>query len=211
MTISRRNLLGIAGALLAAFLPVAAQCGEAVWISPCAEKISAAAAFRRAFTNAGEVVSARLRITSLGTFNAFVNGLRVGNDWLAPGFTQNEKCRHEVVYDVLGALKRQAGAENGVTVEVGPCWWLDSVVRAHRGKALALRATLQVAYADGRRDAFPTGLDWQGTYDGPIAVAGIYEGEDYDARRDWTGWGKVCANTEFKGEVRPRPAGAATW
>ena len=193
----------------AAFLPFAAQCGEAVWITPCTEKVSAAASFRRAFTNAGDVAAARLRITSLGTFDAYLNGGRVGGDWLAPGFTQNERCRHEVTYDVSGSVARSAGAVNVLMVDVGPCWWLDSIVRAHRGKELALRATLSVSYADGRCESYPTGLDWEGTYDGPIAAAGIYEGEDYDARRVRTGWGKVRENTEFKGEVRPRPAGAA--
>ena len=193
----------------AAVLPFAAQCGEAVWITPCAEKVSAAASFRRTFTNAGDVAAAQLRITSLGTFDAYLNGGRIGGDWLAPGFTQNEKCRHEVTYDISGSMARSAGAVNVLMVDVGPCWWLDSIVRAHRGKELALRATVRVTYADGRCESFPTGLDWQGTYDGPIAAAGIYEGEDYDARRVRTGWGSVRENTEFKGEVRPRPDGAA--
>ncbi|MBP3406637.1 MAG: alpha-L-rhamnosidase N-terminal domain-containing protein, partial [Kiritimatiellae bacterium] len=75
----------------------------AMWISPTVEMENVrVAAFRKNTVNASEVTHAEWRISSLGVFNAYVNGMRVGEDWLAPGCTYNVKCRHEAAYDVTG-------------------------------------------------------------------------------------------------------------
>lgn len=183
----------------------------ALWISPDADVGSVrVAAFRKDAVNAAQVERAEWRITSLGVFNAYVNGRRVGEDWLAPGCTYNVKCRHEAVYDVTPLVKRGKGATNALAVEVGPSWWSDAIAKGFGGKKCALRATLAVRYSDGSDVEIPTDGSWRGAYPGPIVDAGIFEGETVDARLPsaWRtdavdGWKPVCENREFKGEVRP--------
>ena len=183
----------------------------ALWISPNAETGSVrVAAFRKDVTNVSEVKRAEWRISSLGVFNAYVNGKRVGCDWLAPGCTYNVKCRHEATYDVTSLMKCGSGAVNALAVEVGPSWWCDAIARGFGGSRCALRATLHVLYCDGCSVDVPTDLTWKGAYPGPIVDAGIFEGEVIDSRLSdaWrtgkvNGWGGVFENTEFKGEVRP--------
>lgn len=183
----------------------------AMWISPAVEMENVrVAAFRKNTVNASEVTHAEWRISSLGVFNAYVNGMRVGEDWLAPGCTYNVKCRHEATYDVTGLMKRGNGEANALAVEVGPSWWCDAIARGFGGKRCALRATLFVKYADGGKVEIPTDLTWKGAYPGPLIDAGIFEGEIVDGRlsASWRngaveGWNCVCENKEFKGEVRP--------
>ena len=68
--------------------------------------------FARTFTNAAEVVSAKWTVSGLGVFDVFVNGARVGDDFLKPGFTHCRKTKYSFSYDVTDLLKRGAGAEN---------------------------------------------------------------------------------------------------
>ena len=183
----------------------------ALWISPDVDRGTVrVAAFRKDVVNASEVERAEWRITSLGVFNAYVNGRRVGEDWLAPGCTYNVKCRHEATYDVTGLMKGGAGATNAFAVEVGPSWWCDAIAKRYGGRHCALRATLSVRCSDGRMVDVPTDLTGRGAYPGPIVDAGIFEGEMIDARLPsaWRtgavdGWKPVRENDEFKGEVRP--------
>ncbi len=186
----------------------------AQWITPSVTDATIrVAAFRRDVTNAADVVRAQLRVSSLGVFNAYVNGARIGEDWLAPGCTYNAKCRHEATYDVLSEMRKGRGAVNAFAFEVGPSWWSDAIARGFGGKQCALKASLAVEYADGRRETVATDGDWKGGYPGPIADAGIYEGEVYDARCStaWRtnavpNWSAVRESAAFTGEVRPMKA-----
>jgi hypothetical protein len=182
----------------------------AMWISPAGEMTDVkVAGFRKDVTNAVKVIRAEWKVSALGVFNAYINGKRVGDDWLAPGCTYNVKCRHEASYDVTAIMNRESGAVNALAVEVGPAWWADQIARKYGGKRCALRAVLSVSYSDGSRIESPTDLTWKGAYPGPIVDAGIFEGEIIDARlsASWrTGnvhdWRNVEENTEFRGEVR---------
>ena len=74
--------------------------------------------FARSFTNAGEVVSAKWTVSGLGVFEAFVNGERVGDDFLKPGFTHWRKTKYSFTYDVTKYLKRGTGERNVLAAEV---------------------------------------------------------------------------------------------
>lgn len=187
---------------------------SATWITPSVTDATIrVAAFRRDFTNAADVVRAQLRVSSLGTFNAYLNGSRVGEDWLAPGCTYNVKCRHEATYDILPEMRRGRGDVNAFAFEVGPPWWCDAIAKEYGGKRCALRVGIELEYSDGRHETVRTDGGWKGGYPGPIVDAGIYEGETYDARcgtawrtGDVSAWPNVVESKEFKGEVRPMMA-----
>jgi hypothetical protein len=89
------------------------------------------AVFRRAFAPARKVVSAIWHVTSLGVFEAFVNGRAAGNDFLKPGVTECGKARHVYTYDVTGLLAASGGT-NILSATVSPGWWSDAITVSTR-------------------------------------------------------------------------------
>ena len=84
--------------------------------------------FAREFVNAGAVASAKWTVSGLGVFEVFVNGSRVGDDFLKPGFTHNKKTKYSFTYDVTDLLRRGAGEKNVLAAEVSAGWWRDKIV-----------------------------------------------------------------------------------
>lgn len=76
--------------------------------------------FRKAFDVNSTIASARLYITGLGIYKAKINGQRVGDHVLAPGYMSYQFRHTYDTYDVTGLL--QSG-ENAIGVEVGEGWW----------------------------------------------------------------------------------------
>ena len=170
--------------------------------------------FAREFKNSGEVVSAKWTVSGLGVFEAFVNGERVGNDFLKPGFTHCAKTKYEFSYDVAKLMKRGAGESNVLAAEVSAGWWRDKIVTPAKhsgfvGRKSAFRGSLELVYSDGRRETVDTDAEnWRCGVAGSVTHAAIFDGEEYDARvRDpLLGEGLVKkpeVNTEFNGRVFP--------
>jgi len=165
--------------------------------------------FVKALDLGKNVKEAYWTVTGQGVFEAYVNGARVGNDFLKPGFTHVFKTRHAFTYDVTGLLAKGSG-ENVFAAMVSAGWWRDKIVH-YRGRESAFRAQLTVRYADGSEKRFGTDGTWLGAIAGPVKRASIFEGEEYDARETmrWTGKGghdafkAVKAVDEFKGEIVP--------
>ncbi len=170
--------------------------------------------FARTFTNTSEIASAKWTVSGLGVFEAFVNGRRVGDDFLKPGFTHYAKTKYSFSYDVTGLLERKAGAENTLAAEVSAGWWRDKIVtpenrKGFAGSKSAFLGELEIVYADGSRDTIGTGSDgWRCGVAGAVTHAAIFDGEEYDARLKDPLFGEGLAerpeiNREFNGDVLP--------
>ncbi|MBR3221378.1 MAG: family 78 glycoside hydrolase catalytic domain [Kiritimatiellae bacterium] len=179
------------------------------WIRPAAQATTNAnvAVFRRVVHVDREVARAEWRVAALGVFEARVNGTVVSR-FLDPGFSQPEKTRFEVSYDVTSEVKR---GDNVFEATVAPSWWRCRMTRraypkvgAPLPKNAALRATLRLTYEDGGADEFYSDPSWLSAYTGPIVDAGIFEGERVDARRTAAGFAASVRCDDFKGEVRSR-------
>ncbi len=165
--------------------------------------------FVKTFALGANVKEAYWTVTGQGVFEAFVNGARVGNDFLKPGFTHVFKTRHAFTYDVTDLLAKEGG-DNVFAAMVSAGWWRDKIVH-YRGRESAFRAQLVVRYADGSEKRFGTDGTWLGAIAGPVKRASIFEGEEYDARETmrWTEKGgydtfkAVKTIDEFKGEIVP--------
>ncbi len=165
--------------------------------------------FVKAFDLGANVKEAYWTVTGQGVFEAYVNGARVGSDFLKPGFTHVFKTRDAFTYDVTDLLAKGSG-ENVFAAMVSAGWWRDKIVH-YRGRESAFRAQLVVRYADGSEKRFGTDGTWLGAIAGPVKRASIFEGEEYDARETmrWTekgGYGafkSVKTIDEFKGEIVP--------
>ena len=162
--------------------------------------------------NEQKIRSAKWMTAGLGVYELYVNGERVGSEVLKPGFTHYAKTKRSFTYDITKALRRKAGAENTLSVEVTPGWWADKIITPHGhvgmiGKKPAFRGVLEITYADGSKQLLGTGTEnWKAGIAGPITHAAIFDGETYDARKpmgyetaDQLSTPEV--NEEFKGEI----------
>ena len=165
-------------------------------------------------TNADPVVSARWMTAGLGVYELYLNGRRVGADFLKPGFTDWRKTKYAFTYDVTDAFRCAKGEANVLAAEVSAGWWRDKVVTptGHKGfvgRKSAFRGVLELRFADGSTRRFGTNTnDWRAGIAGPVTQASIFDGEHFDARRQpgfavWRGLGVPEANDEFRGEILP--------
>jgi len=137
---------------------------------------------RRAFELAKSVKRARLYATAHGIYEAYLNGSRVGDQFLAPGWTTYNKRLQYQVYDVTTLVKKGA---NATGVVLGDGWYRGWLAWENNkniyGKSLALLYQLEVEYEDGTTEMVTSDGEWKNTT-GPYTRNGIYYGEAYDAR-----------------------------
>lgn len=144
--------------------------------------------FRKEFKLAKKVRSAIMYVTAKGLYEAHVNGIRVGEGYLSPGWTSYKKRLQYQVYDVTASLK---GGTNAIGVTLGNGWYKGRIGFGTQhnfyGDTRALLLQLEVEYTDGTRESIDTDEHWLTAY-GPVMAADIYDGEVYDARMEKTGW-----------------------
>ncbi|MEU4148824.1 alpha-L-rhamnosidase [Streptomyces sp. NPDC026659] len=134
-----------------------------------------------------KVARARLYASALGLYEAHLNGTRVGEDRLAPGWTDYRRRVQYQTYDVTKQLSRGA---NALAVTLAAGWYAGSIAwyGPHQyGERPAFIGQLEVTYTDGSTDRVLSGTDWR-TATGPVTSADPMAGEDYDARRETPGW-----------------------
>ena len=168
--------------------------------------------FVRELVNEGDVVSARWMTTGLGIYEIYVNGSRVGNDALKPGYTHVKKTRRSFTYDVTPFFRKGKGERNFLSAEVSSGWWRDKIVN-YAGRKSAFRAVLEVTYAHGLVKVYGTSpAEWKAGVCGPIMHAGVFDGEEYDARVaapffGRTSFANAVRSDEFSGEILPSDGG----
>ncbi|HEY2958530.1 MAG TPA: family 78 glycoside hydrolase catalytic domain [Actinomycetota bacterium] len=147
-----------------------------------------AALLRWEFELQARVAAARLHLTAHGLYEGFLNGERIGDAELTPGFTQYHARLQVQTYDVTPSLR---AGRNAVGVILADGWFRGQVgvLRAadQWGSRLALLAQLQLAHADGTRTVLGTGPGWRSAL-GHVAAADLIEGERWDLRRLPRGW-----------------------
>ncbi|GGL43346.1 glycoside hydrolase family 78 protein [Planomonospora parontospora] len=144
---------------------------------------------RREFTLRGPVASARLYVTAHGLYEVELNGRRVGDDVLAPGWTSYSHRLRYRTFDVTELL-HEGG--NAVGAWLADGWYRGKVgfeggrTRIY-GERTALIAQLEIRYADGTSETVVTDGGWR-CAPGPVTAASLYEGERHDARLEQRGW-----------------------
>ncbi|CAN7212375.1 glycoside hydrolase family 78 protein [Microbacterium foliorum] len=163
------------------------------------------------------IVRARVYSTAHGVYELEVNGERVGDDVLAPGWTSYSHRLRYQTHDVTAALR---SGENVIGAWLADGWYrghigFDGGVWDIYGSDVALLAQLEVTTADGSHHRVP--LEWS-TSVSPITSVGLYEGETFDARltddgwstpgHDASGWSPaaVLARSDFPAAIEPPTA-----
>jgi alpha-L-rhamnosidase len=165
---------------------------------------------RHTFTLPRPVVRARLYATAHGLYEAEINGRRVGDDVLSPGWTEYEQRLRYYTYDVTDLLRPGA---NAVGAWLGDGWYrgrigFDGGYRNLYGDDLGFVAQLHVTLDDGTEQVVATDDRWRAGR-GPIHFSGLYEGERYDARDEVPGWSRADFDDSAWSGVRVRPVDAS--
>ncbi len=117
-----------------------------------------------------------------------LNGQRVGDAVLTPGWTSYDHRLQYQTYDVTGLVRQ---GENVVGALLGDGWYRGYMgftgERNLYGNRLALLLQLHLTYADGRVEVIGSDGQWRAAR-GPIQMSDIYMGETYDARQEKPGW-----------------------
>jgi alpha-L-rhamnosidase len=145
---------------------------------------------RREFEGRRDVVRARLHVTALGVYECELNGMRVGDQVLAPGWSAFQHRVRVETFDVTDLVR--AGAANAIGVMLADGWYgerygFDDNPRRLYCDELALIAQLELVDTAGATHRIVTDDSWRSST-GPIGSSGIYNGETYDARRELDGW-----------------------
>jgi alpha-L-rhamnosidase len=155
-----------------------------------ANALEASPYLRREFLLDRPVRRARLYATARGVYELHLNGSRVGNDVLAPGWTDYNRRVQYQIYDVTRLL---AEGQNVLGALLGDGWYsgffgFDPKHRgAHYGPRPQLLAQLHVEYEDGSTESIATDGSWRCST-GAILYSDLLMGESYDARNEMPGW-----------------------
>jgi len=183
--------------------------GGAAWIGAAADEAGEPRPLmRRELQLRKPVRQARLYATAQGIYQMWINGQAVGDQFLAPGWTDYRQRLQVQTYDVTGLL-RSGGNVIGAALADG--WFRGKVGlgwSAVYGRELALKAKLRVTYADGSTEDFGTDERWR-SRPGPYVRADLQDGEHYDARRLPAGWNGPGAGDGAWQAVVLRPDTAA--
>jgi alpha-L-rhamnosidase len=144
---------------------------------------------RKEFTLDSEVRRATLHITSRGFHEARINGHRVGDALLSPGFTAFDKRLSAPMYDVSGLLHK---GTNAVGALLGYGWYAGHMNLNDNhyiyGYFPQLLAQLEIDLADGRHVTVATDGSWRTTFNGPLLWSDLLDGEACDWRKEMRGW-----------------------
>lgn len=168
--------------------------------------------FQRVFQANKKIASARLYITGLGYYEAYLNGKKVGDHVLDPGWTKYDKRIDYAVYDITGLLKQ---GKNVTGIMVGNGWYgvlpMRMWGRFNLRDALTVgrpcvKAQIRVCYTDGSAETIVTDQNWK-MADGPVLRNSVYRGEEYDARAVPKDWLSTASNNWPQAKEVIAPAG----
>jgi alpha-L-rhamnosidase len=142
---------------------------------------------RKEFTIQKELVGARLYATAIGLYECYLNGSRIGDAVLTPGWTDYSKHIQYQAYDVTDLLQSGVNAFGAILGDgwgVGHIAWIGRQRYADRPKLLA---QIVLTYSDESKEIIGTDNTWK-VSSGPVLESDLLMGESYDARRELPGW-----------------------
>lgn len=164
--------------------------GGTPWGTPALNDIARVPApyLRKNFTINQTVTRATVYVTALGSYELHLNGQKVGDDVLTPGWTDFNKRVYYQTYDVTGMV--QAGT-NTIGAILGDGWYASDLAfrgtRLNYGGKPRFLAQLVLQLSDGTTQTVVSDGSWEASY-GPILYGDLLLGSGYDARLEMPGW-----------------------
>lgn len=161
------------------------------WITSLQDYGHAALEFQREWKTEKKILHASLAITALGVYETSINGKRVSDYVLAPGWTAYEKRLQYQQYDITPWIL----AENQLSVTVGKGWFssrmpgfMDLPDKKERmGRPNGILAEIALEYEDGSKEKIATDESWL-CRESAIRWNDLYDGETYDASYEPEEW-----------------------
>ena len=148
--------------------------------------------FRKELALTKRVKKATAYVMGLGLYELYIDGEKIGDQVLAPSptdYAQNVKYN---VFDVTDVVKQGKHAL-GVILGNGRFYAMRQA-KPYKVKTFGfpkMQLQLMITYEDGTSETIKTDDSWKGTANGPILANNEYDGEDYDARKEFHGWADV--------------------
>ena len=167
---------------------------DAKWIKAAENLGDVCPVFKKEWKITEKIKKAELILTSLGVYEAVLNGKRVSEYVLAPGWTVYEKRLQYQRYDITDLLLEQ----NEINVFVGKGWfsspmpgWKDSKDKLRRiVRPNGILGEIHIEYQNGCVEKIITDDSWM-YGESPVRFSEIYDGEDFDAAFETRRWFRV--------------------
>jgi alpha-L-rhamnosidase len=144
---------------------------------------------RKEFAVDKQIKQATLYICGLGLYELYVNGQRIGDQVLAPSPTDYRKTVLYNAFDVTNLVQ----GNNAVGVVLGNGRYYTMQQKKKPFKIVnfgypRMRMDMIIEYTDGTQKIVASDETWKLNLDGPVRSANEYDGEIYDARKEFDGW-----------------------
>lgn len=144
--------------------------------------------FRKEFAVGKKIKNATAFICGLGHFEMSINGNKIGDHFLDPGWTNYSKQAQYVTFDITRYLQQ---GKNAIGVMLGngfyyiPGQRYRKMTGAYGHPKMIMRTVIE--YTDGTIENIISDENWQ-TFESPVIYSSIFGGEDFDANREQPGW-----------------------
>ncbi len=156
------------------------------WITAGTEEL--APVFIKTFTLAAPVKSAAIAASALGLYEIHINGIRVGDLRMTPGWTSYKKRVQWQEYDITALLKE----ENEIVISTAEGWCTGTLAWENHhhlwSDRIAVIATLKATLENGECVTVNTDDSWSWGH-GRVVRSEIYNGEIYDRQAEITAIG----------------------
>jgi len=162
---------------------------NAKWITAGEDFKACLPSFRKAFSPKGTIKKATAYMTAFGVYNFYINGEKVGNAIMAPGWTYYTKWAQYQTYDITGLL----GSENALSVTLAPGWaagfigWtrhkLDPYPGPYSIRTSSMVAQIEIEYENGEKETVVSDDSWD-IYTTQILFSELYDGERSDFNQE---------------------------
>ncbi len=164
--------------------------GDGNNLGEVAKKRTVVPYFRKEFSVKKKITQAFVFVSGLGQYELYINGNKIGDHFLSPGWTDYRKTCFYNTFDVTENLRR---GSNTIGTIVGNGFYninrerYRKLVIAYGAPKMILK--LEVRFSDGSEEIIISDENWK-TSSSPVTFTSIYGGEDYDAGLEQDGWDK---------------------
>ncbi len=147
---------------------------------------------RKEFKSKKNVRRAMAYVAGLGLYDFYVNGKQIGdNQVLKPVPSDYRKTVYYNTFDIT----RYIQANNAIGISLGAGRYFPMrQEKYYKSPVFGLpkcRINIIVEYEDGTKETWATDQSWKLSFNGPIRNTNEYDGEEYDARMEMSGWNTV--------------------
>lgn len=172
--------------------------------------------FRKPFTPRGKVKQAKILICGLGFFELYVNGERIGDDYLVPNLSNYSKLTdldtypisldpnfrdYRVLYMGYDVTAQIVEGKNMLGVMLGNGWYHPGQRNSSTYGQSCLRCQMLLTYENGDTETILSDGSWK-VHASPIVSADVYKGELYDASLEVEDWCKPEGSEEGWKDVK---------